>query len=111
MKKGEKKIKKNKGPILWKYRIKCTGFIRRQTGFIRQRTGFIRQVDEASPPADEASPPTNEAISMCPFIFFLFCSFLKCFYFVCSESFTLRISIKKTLFLRTYVDLLNYPFK
>ena len=93
--------------------------------FICRWTCFIRWADEASPPADEASPPAdevspqadeasspaNEASPIGPFIFVLFLSFLKCFLYVCSKSFTIRISVKNCFFLRTYVDLLNYPFK
>ena len=66
--------------------------------------------DEASLPKDEASLPTDEASPIGPFFFsLLFFSFLKYFLFVCSGSFTIRISVKNRFFLRTHVDLLNYP--
>ena len=117
--KEKKRKEKIRGQFCENRRTKWTGFIRGQTGFIRCRTGFIRgrtgfisRVDEASPTADEASPPTDEASPMGPYIFFLhICLFLRCVLFVSSWSFTIRISVKKTLFLGTYVDLLNYPFK
>ena len=55
--------------------------------------------------ADEANPPTNENCPIGPYFFLLlFFSFEKCFLFVRGGSFTIRISAKKMLFLRTYVD-------
>ena len=43
--------------------------------------------------------------------FFVFLYFLKCLLFVSKNSFTIRISVKELLILRSYVDFLNYPFK
>ena len=106
-----KKNKKNRGKFCENIRTKWTGFICRRTGFIGQWTGFIRGVDEASPQADEVSKPTDETSSISLIFFFLFSSFLKCFLVVCSWSFTIRISVKKMLFLRTDIHVLNYPIK
>ena len=91
-----------RGLICENLRTKWTGFICKQTGFIRRRTGFIRRTDEASP--KEASP-------IGPYIYFFFFSFLKCFLFCLQREFYHQNQRYKPLFLRTYVDLLNYPFK
>ena len=66
-------------------------------------------MDEASPPADEASPPTDEVNPIGPCIFFLL--FSQMFSFCLQREFYHHNQRLKTLFLRTYVDLLNYPFK
>ena len=66
-------------------------------------------LDEASLPADEASPPTDEVNPIGPCIFFLLSSQMFSFYL--QREFYHHNQRLKTLFLRTYVDLLNYPFK
>ena len=104
-----KKIRRNRyNDIL----TKRTGYIRQQTGFIRRRTGFIRRVDKASLPADGASPPTDEDSPIGPCIFFLFSLlFFQMFSVLSAAEVLPSKSALKLLFLRTYADLLNYPYK
>ena len=54
--------------------------------------------------------PAVEANPIGPFIFVLFFSFLKCFPFSAAGVLPSESALEP-LFLRTYVDLLNYPFK
>ena len=67
-----------------------------------QRTG-----DEASPLADEASPPSDEASPIGPYICFYFFLFSNVFFLSSAGV----LPSESVLFLRTYVDLLNYSFK
>ena len=69
-----------------------------------------RTGDEASPLADEASPPSDEASPIGPYICFYFFLFSNVF-FLSSAGVLPSESAFKTVFLKTFVDLLNYPFK
>ena len=60
-------------------------------------------------PADEASLPTDEASPIDSYIFFLFFSSCECFFLSATGVLPSKSAVK-TLFLRTYFDLLNYPF-
>ena len=79
------------------------GFICRRTGFIRRRTGFIRR--RKKPVHRKMKPDCQRMKPVLLVIFFFFLLFS----FLCTYSFTIIISFKKLLFLRTYVDLLKYP--
>ena len=89
-------FKKARGKFCDNIRTQWTGFIHQRTGFNHQETGFIRCGDEASPPKIETSPPADEASSIGPiYIYIFFLSlFSQRFCFVCSESFTIGISIR-----------------
>ena len=89
-KRRNKEFKKKLGANLWKYRA--------------------GRADEASSPMDEASSPTDEASPIGPYIFSLFFLFFNVF-FLSAAGVSPSESALKTTFLRTYVDLLNYPFK
>ena len=94
---------KIRGQFCENIRTKWTGFICRRTGFIRLRTGFIGRADEASLSTHEASP-------IVPKFFLLIFLFSQMFSFCLQQVFYHQNQLQKQLFLRTYVDLLNYPF-
>ena len=111
-------LKKTRGQFCEHIRTKWTGFIRRwagfirrRTSFIRRRTSFIRRPDEASPPEDEASPPQMKPVLLVLILFSFFFLFSNVFFCCLQQEFYHQNQRLKSLFLRTYVDLLNYPFR
>ena len=61
-------------------------------------------------PTDDASPPMDEARPIGPFICSYFSLFSNVSFLSAAGVLPLESSFK-TLFLRTYVDLLNYPLE
>ena len=61
-------------------------------------------------PADEASPPTDEASPIGSYIF-SYCSLFPNIFLSAAGVLPSKSALKTAFFLRTYVDLLNYPFK
>ena len=87
-------------------RTKGTGFICGRTGFIRRWTGFIRV-----PVRRQIKPVCQRIKPVCSvLIFYLF--FLSNFFAFCQQrGYYHQNQCDKVLILRSYVDLLNYPFK
>ena len=61
-------------------------------------------MDWLYPPADWLNPPGYLVLIYIKIVL------LKCLLFVRRENITIRISVKKSFFVISYVDLLNYPF-
>ena len=109
--------KKIMGNFSENIRTNWTGFIRQQTGLICQRTGLIRRrirpvrwrikpVRWRIKPIRQRIKPTHLVL-----IFFLIILFSQQFVFCQQRELYHQNQLSKLLFLRPYVDLLNYPFK